>query len=489
MNSHNYPIWLNKPRGRRPAPGRMPVFVAVALAVIAFLAARPAEAEAGCAPGEVAYRLENRCAYPVWIGQSAGDAARSYPPKDGQWELAAGGGSTLVCAPRAWGAARLWARTGCSRDANGHLNCLTGQCGDPGRIDCGAGAGQLSGANPQTLFEVTSLADGVAHYDVSVVNGANVPMAATARGQCNRAEAGCVGDLNASCPPALRKTVAPSAGAGPIPCGAGTFCPAGRCVEGACVVGCFAPFDACGEASPSTALKCAAPIPGVPAYTDCAGGRGPVTYEQMYGLKNLADGIPMASPHQGIPTCLADADCPRERSKCVTTGFDAGIAPPAGAGVCLDPDPARQAVNDYASASVNCATAPAGAACGGYREVGYPDGLGYTCRKLTYTMSDGRTATAHPCVPPTTSGLGTCTRSRDPAQPPLYDGVGGVWNPGWMEAARQAGGGVEPFFRVFNRACPRAYTWPYDDVAALYACAAIEGFTVTFCPAMVGAQP
>lgn len=439
-----------------------------------------APALAACPDGQMAYRLANRCPSTLWIGQNAA-ATLSHPPDSG-WELPPGG-ERLICAPRAWSAVRLWGRAGCAKDAAGHLSCLTGQCGDPGRIDCGAGAGQASGANPQTLFEVTMLADGATSWDVSVVNGANVPMAAEADGQaCNRSRGGCTADLNAVCPPALRKTIAPSVGGGPVACGAGTSCPAGACVEGSCVVGCYAPFDACGEANPPPGLMCSAAIPGVPPYTDCAGGSGPVTFEQMYGLKNLADGVPMASPHQGTPTCRADADCPRERPMCVTTGFDAGISPSAGAGVCIDPDPSRGAANDYASPAANCATAPVGEACGGYREVGYPDALGYTCRTLTYTTTDGRTATAHPCVPPTTSGLGSCHRSRDPAQPPLYTGVGGVWNPGWMAAARQAGGGG-PFIDIFREACPAAYAWPYDDVAALYTCRRVERFTITFCPA------
>lgn len=473
--------------------------LAIALAIGLGNAAAAAAAPA-CTAGLVPYTMVNHCAYPLWIGVSAGDATQSYPPvngrqdpayppTDGRWQLALGGGSAQICAPRDWGAARIWARTGCSLDTAGHLTCLTGQCGRPGQVDCGAGAAQISGDNPQTLFEITTHADGSAHYDVSVVNGANVPIVATAQGRCTRSTAGCIADLNASCPAALRKTIAPTTATGPIPCGSGTFCPSGHCVAGACVIGCFAPFDACGEANPPAALMCTAPIPGVPDYTDCAGGRGPVTHQQMYGLKNLADGVAMASPHQGTPTCLADADCPAALPRCITSGFDPGIAPPRGAGVCINPDPAQQAVNDYASASVQCASAPVGEACGGYREVGYPDGLGYSCRRLTYSMANGQPHTAHPCVPPTTSGLGACTRSSDPRQPPLYSGVGGVWNPGWMAAAHQAGGSKEPFFRIFNRACPRAYTWPYDDVAALYHCTALEGFTLTFCATVGALQP
>jgi hypothetical protein len=287
---------------------------------------------------------------------------------------------------------RFWPRTGCTLDSQGHLNCATGQCGGAGegRLDCGFGNQGVTGNNPQTLLEVTTnvQTNGLitANYDVRLANGNNVETYVEALGRsCESNIAGCTADLNASCPAALRLTVPTTATPTAIPCGSGTYCPAGTCVAETCVVGCLTPFDACQLSTPAASLACATPIPGVEPYTDCSGNTGRTTYQDMYGAKNTVDGNAQASPNQGSPTCFADADCPPVKPHCITSGF-MGITPPTGAGVCLTLEPNQAAINDFASESRTCSAATVGQPCGGYLEVEYPEALGYACRPVMYTM-------------------------------------------------------------------------------------------------------
>ena len=68
-------------------------------------------------------------------------------------------------------AGRVWARTGCNFDGSGQGHCATGDCGD--KLECN-GAG---GVPPVTLAEITlNGAGGKDFYDVSLVDGFNVPV-------------------------------------------------------------------------------------------------------------------------------------------------------------------------------------------------------------------------------------------------------------------------------------------------------------------------
>ncbi|KAK6129358.1 hypothetical protein DH2020_036874 [Rehmannia glutinosa] len=102
---------------------------------------------------------------------------------------------------------RIWARTGCTFDATGVGSCLTGDCG--GRLECnGNGA-----APPASLFEIT-LGEEKDFYDVSIVDGYNLPLVAAPRGVgggCN--VTGCVADINMGCPRELQVIGRQNAGA------------------------------------------------------------------------------------------------------------------------------------------------------------------------------------------------------------------------------------------------------------------------------------
>ncbi|RZC17855.1 Pathogenesis-related protein 5 [Glycine soja] len=95
----------------------------------------------------------------------------------------------------------IWARTGCTFDAAGVGKCQTGDCG--GRLEC-EGNGS---APPTSLFEITlGAGNGQDYYDVSMVDGNNLPLLALPRGVyggvCNAT--GCITDINRGCPRELQ---------------------------------------------------------------------------------------------------------------------------------------------------------------------------------------------------------------------------------------------------------------------------------------------
>jgi hypothetical protein len=119
------------------------------------------------------------------------------------WRLPAGGSLTITV-PGDWNA-RLWGRTGCHFDAAGRGGCVTGDCG--GRYQC-RGWGEI----PSTLAEYDLDAyDHLDFYDVSMVDGSNLPMYITTVGGttpdrispdgCERGR-GCTTTVR--CPSALR---------------------------------------------------------------------------------------------------------------------------------------------------------------------------------------------------------------------------------------------------------------------------------------------
>ena len=98
--------------------------------------------------------------------------------------------------PSGW-SGRVWARTGCKLDRSGSWSCQTGDCGT-GLVECN---GALY-SGPVTIAEFTlGSYDGQDFYDISVVDGFNIPMnleAAGGFGSCG--SVGCNVDLNQLCP-------------------------------------------------------------------------------------------------------------------------------------------------------------------------------------------------------------------------------------------------------------------------------------------------
>ncbi|KAJ8451930.1 hypothetical protein Cgig2_007413 [Carnegiea gigantea] len=120
------------------------------------------------------FTFVNKCDYTVWPGILSG--ANSAPLESTGFELPQGGTRTFQ-APAGW-SGRFWGRTGCSFDGSGQGSCASGDCGS-GRVECG-GSGA---APPATLAEFTlNGSGGLDFYDVSLVDGYNLPMIVEASG-------------------------------------------------------------------------------------------------------------------------------------------------------------------------------------------------------------------------------------------------------------------------------------------------------------------
>lgn len=145
------------------------------------------------------FTIINQCTYTVWPGilSSAGT-----PPLSSTGFTLQPGESTAISVPTSW-SGRLWGRTLCSTDpATGKFACATGDCGS-GTLEC-SGAGAIP---PASLAEFTlNGADGLDFYDVSLVDGYNLPMLVSPQGGTagNCTITGCVVDLNGNCPTELR---------------------------------------------------------------------------------------------------------------------------------------------------------------------------------------------------------------------------------------------------------------------------------------------
>jgi hypothetical protein len=147
------------------------------------------------------FTFVNRCTGAVWPGiQSNAGSSRLDPTGF----VLPPGTSRAVPTPSGW-SGRLWARTACAQDASGKFVCGTGDCGS-GSLECN---GQ-NAATPATLAEFTlDGSGGNDFYDVSLVDGYNLPMliepsGGGGAGETTCAAAGCAADLNMRCPAELR---------------------------------------------------------------------------------------------------------------------------------------------------------------------------------------------------------------------------------------------------------------------------------------------
>ncbi|CAD5164049.1 unnamed protein product [Musa acuminata subsp. malaccensis] len=154
----------------------------------------PVDASSGA--HSTTFNFKNNCPYPVWPASlaNAGKAALSQTG----FQLDSGA-SLSVDAPPAWGG-RMWTRHRCSADSSGRFSCLSGDCGT-GQVACN-GAG---GAPPTTLVEFTLQGDGGKDfYDVSCVDGFNVPVSVVPSGGSNCDSTSCQTNINARCPTELQ---------------------------------------------------------------------------------------------------------------------------------------------------------------------------------------------------------------------------------------------------------------------------------------------
>jgi hypothetical protein len=185
-------------RGRPAAAGSGRRALASVRAVRAASAARPHSDAQAAASGPRRVTFINRVRQTIWVAASP-DA--SHPMARTGWVLRPGRRVT-VTVPNHWNG-RFWGRTGCVfHGGRGH--CDTGDCA--GRLQC-----RGWGAIPATLAEYNLDAwANLDFYDVSMVDGANLPMyiyptsgqAAKKVGKNGCVKAGCTRLVR--CPSALK---------------------------------------------------------------------------------------------------------------------------------------------------------------------------------------------------------------------------------------------------------------------------------------------
>ncbi|KAM2435986.1 hypothetical protein PS1_025874 [Malus domestica] len=108
--------------------------------------------------------------------------------------------SRSVNVPSSW-SGRFWARTRCTTDSAGKFSCETADCGS-GQVACNG----TGGAPPATLVEITIAENGGQDfYDVSLVDGFNLPMFVAPQGGTGECKAStCPANVNAACPAELQ---------------------------------------------------------------------------------------------------------------------------------------------------------------------------------------------------------------------------------------------------------------------------------------------
>ncbi|KAK8587136.1 hypothetical protein V6N13_086141 [Hibiscus sabdariffa] len=139
--------------------------------------------------------IVNKCSYTVWPGVVS-SGVQSTPPISPTGFILQPGESKNISVPTSW-SGRVWGRTLCTRDHSGKFSCLTGDC-NSSTIEC-SGFGSVA-----SLAEFTLNGAGESNfYDVSLVDGYNLPMVISPQGG-NCTSSGCASDLNRSCPAELQ---------------------------------------------------------------------------------------------------------------------------------------------------------------------------------------------------------------------------------------------------------------------------------------------
>ncbi|VVB10088.1 unnamed protein product [Arabis nemorensis] len=253
------------------------------------------------------FTVVNQCNYTVWPGLLSGAGTTPLPTTG--FSLASSE-SRLISIPASW-SGRIWARTLCNQNSTtGKFKCVTGDCGSS-QIECsGAGANP-----PATLAEFTLNGAGdLDFYDVSLVDGYNIPMTivpnggVTGDGNCKAA--GCAVELNGVCPSQLKVTVEADGG---VAVACKSACEAFGTPE-YCCSGAFGTPDTCKPSEYSGFFKEACPTSYSYAYDDgtstftCSGAdyvitfcpppspRGAAPYSQLEGFSIAAAASLAASP-------------------------------------------------------------------------------------------------------------------------------------------------------------------------------------------------
>ncbi|KAI0787894.1 Osmotin thaumatin-like protein [Fomes fomentarius] len=180
------------------------------------------------------FTVYNQCPFTIWPAIFTGAGNGSSQPNG--WEQEAYQAVSFFV-PDNWQAGRIWARRNCdfSKGATGPNTCADGGCN--GGLVCTG-----TGVPPATLAEFTLGANGADNYDVSLVDGYNLPMRITNSKGCPIAD--CPVDLGPNCPDQLKGPLDASG----FPLGCKSACLAGigdSANNPNCCTGSFASPGAC----------------------------------------------------------------------------------------------------------------------------------------------------------------------------------------------------------------------------------------------------
>ncbi|KAI0749527.1 thaumatin family-domain-containing protein [Daedaleopsis nitida] len=141
------------------------------------------------------FTVKNNCDFTIWPALSTDKSSPSKPDYQTGWQQDAHQ-NVSFSAPDDWRAGRIWGRRDCdfSNGAPAPSQCVSGGC--HGGLQCDPDTG--TGVPPVTLAEFTLGANGEDFYDVSLIQGFNLPMEITnSEPQCGVAS--CPVDLNPRC--------------------------------------------------------------------------------------------------------------------------------------------------------------------------------------------------------------------------------------------------------------------------------------------------
>ncbi|XP_027361933.1 thaumatin-like protein 1b [Abrus precatorius] len=143
------------------------------------------------------FKMVNKCSNIVWPGIFPGTGTL---PVSITGFAVQPGKSKTVTVPSAW-SGHVWGRTLCSREYSaGKFSCVTGDCGSSS-MEC---AGRK--ANPPVTLAVFTLngTGGLDLFDVSLVEGFNIPMRVEPKGGTGMGGNCSAVDLNSACPTELK---------------------------------------------------------------------------------------------------------------------------------------------------------------------------------------------------------------------------------------------------------------------------------------------
>ncbi|KAM7523111.1 hypothetical protein LguiA_013013 [Lonicera macranthoides] len=147
----------------------------------------------------VTITITNNCPYTIWPATLTGGGPTVAQLPNTGFELGQGATSSIDV-PAQWSSGRIWARAHCTTDSTGRFTCPVADCAT-GQIPCN-GAG---GVPPATLAEFTLGSQGQDTFDVSNVDGFNLPLSIAPQGgagdRCITTSCGV--DINADCPQQL----------------------------------------------------------------------------------------------------------------------------------------------------------------------------------------------------------------------------------------------------------------------------------------------